>query len=1159
MNGRKQRRRYAGWTLLAAIGIAVGMLVFAGQHNPGMFRKNVSKTPELGDNKAKLDMMAIYPWFPALKADGTPTICQYFDENGVVVREATEAKPLVISYTGEIAGTNGAHDVYGAVSRDDGQTWKRKNLSRMADRSSFTLENGTAYPGHCVKPVVQVKGNKILVAWTSKYARGGRPRYAIKTVEEGDDYIFDDPYWVDDIWGVGGPQRSVDYDDDVFKGLYPGVGEIPYSAVWICRGVVTTAADNLAGLGEFFGDIVWFKPERLTSGRRDALQIFGGGADGAGFGIVWQEDPYGLNPGRGAGPGEGWSGAIANKGTDIWYSYITIKDFAKVDTNFVSHGDPQHDVEKEGRPKALVPMSLPVRISDNEKVNANNALFFDDTTGEVIPGTGANLHDSDGDGSILDSGTRRYISEVPGLWTSNNTSNPYPSTLGSGFYDFVNHHGVTIPVAVTADGRLLRGNTAATRPNLNLQTYTRADGTKSAWALIAYEETHGGGEGAPDEPGEPGPHYDDYVIEEGKKVVYHTFDFQNPEVVSAGHVISYPEGIPADGSWTPVYRTEEDGTVVYDWNGEPMLAYENARRPRFILQGLDAAIKSKHNTIMVMVYKEGEEGHGRPSDIMMRRFEVSETNPSYENPYRIENLKPGWQNLSTVTVLESMDTNSENPDRIKVLKWEQTLENLSERSSVNPHEDARAHRGALRGDFLVFGYTWTPNWAAYRNFHDKYNFYIRRSFTGGKTWTTDPNSDLDVTHTEIYLRPDALEPEDRHYEEQVVYAPGDWEPARNVSLLKNNFESCIEPRIVAPYGTIKDPATGEWDGIDEDLNNPSVVYFSFGTRANDESMAPRDLFYSFTADKGQTLLWDTWVSHTGQEHTRWPWMAHNGTRKEDEEDGEVQLRQVPSGERLYAAWLQEGPDDLNTPDVVDPYSDIMMRRIIPMYFVIPENEILAPALSASVLGTSVLQVHARDDRPVAGVEFTLKEVFTDENGEESLEDIGQNGLRAALDPDTGLWRYDLGTTVLPDDYYVLTAKATDKNGNFRWSEPVRFSIKNWVVHPMYPGVRRYQAGRTIPIKYSLRIAEAADPSEPFVDRTDLVIRAYKPGLDGPELVQEFFFGEGADCYRVAPGGELYIGNFQTDKVPGQYMFEVRRTRNDFLLGSFTVETDRNEK
>lgn len=38
----------------------------------------------------------------------------------------------------------------------------RKNISRSAERSSFLLANGLPYPGHCRKPVFQVKGNKIL-------------------------------------------------------------------------------------------------------------------------------------------------------------------------------------------------------------------------------------------------------------------------------------------------------------------------------------------------------------------------------------------------------------------------------------------------------------------------------------------------------------------------------------------------------------------------------------------------------------------------------------------------------------------------------------------------------------------------------------------------------------------------------------------------------------------------------------------------------------------------------------------------------------------------------------------------------------------------------------------------------------------------------------
>ena len=71
----------------------------------------------------------------------------------------------------------------------------------------------------------------------------------------------------------------------------------------------------------------WFKAERLTSGRRDANRIEVKGVEGAGFAITWQEDPDGLRPGQGEGPGEGWSGAIGNSQTDVWYSYIDWENF----------------------------------------------------------------------------------------------------------------------------------------------------------------------------------------------------------------------------------------------------------------------------------------------------------------------------------------------------------------------------------------------------------------------------------------------------------------------------------------------------------------------------------------------------------------------------------------------------------------------------------------------------------------------------------------------------------------------------------------------------------------------------------------------------------------------------------------------------------------
>jgi len=279
-----------------------------------------------------------------------------------------------------------------------------------------------AYFGDAKKPVVQVKGNNILVAWTSKYCTSGKPAYAIS---QEDDYLFDDPYYKEDIWGVGGPQRSVDYTEQG----YLEVGEIPYSCVWAARGTVVTQAMISSGgfwAGRTVGEIVWFKPERLTSGRRDANQIFAGGADSAGFAIVWQEDPEGLMPGSAVGPGEGWSGATTNHKTDIWYSYITFADFSQVDDNFISGGEPLNDdPEIVGRPKALVPMSLPVRLSDNDIVATDNMMVELDSNGYPIVGSDGNWvrvlnPEADGDGT----GTHAYGHMVDGLCV--------------GFYEFIN-------------------------------------------------------------------------------------------------------------------------------------------------------------------------------------------------------------------------------------------------------------------------------------------------------------------------------------------------------------------------------------------------------------------------------------------------------------------------------------------------------------------------------------------------------------------------------------------------------------------------------------------------------------------------------------------------------------------------------------------------
>ena len=161
---------------------------------------------------------------------------------------------------------------------------------------------------------------------------------------------------------------------------------------------------------------------------------------------------------------------------------------------------------------------------------------------------------------------------------------------------------------------------------------------------------------------------------------------------------------------------------------------------------------------------------------------------------------------------------------------------------------------------------------------------------------------------------------------------------RNLSQLPNSKSSVIEPRIVAPPGTIKDPTTGKWTGIAEDQQNTNVFYVSYGTSTDpgivhgdsdkvQEFLAPLDLYYSFSQDQGESYVEVEWEvnpdsdgNYAGETVWRWDYLA-----KGDPEQGEAQLRMTPDGSRFYATWLQEGEEG----------SDIWFRRIMSPAF--PSN------------------------------------------------------------------------------------------------------------------------------------------------------------------------------------------------------------------------------
>ena len=153
---------------------------------------------------------------------------------------------------------------------------------------------------------------------------------------------------------------------------------------------------------------------------------------------------------------------------------------------------------------------------------------------------------------------------------------------------------------------------------------------------------------------------------------------------------------------------------------------------RFVTQ--PKSKKGASGTVLVALYRQGEEGSGKPADIFMRRMKASSTG----NPYAFGNFQPGAQNVSSVSADPYLFQDPFDPDKPeKMLRWGWSPANLADKSGTNPRDDARAHRGALNGDDLLIGYTWTPNWG--RNANDKYDFYIRRSFNGGQAWTTDPD------------------------------------------------------------------------------------------------------------------------------------------------------------------------------------------------------------------------------------------------------------------------------------------------------------------------------------------------------------------------------------------------------------------------------------
>jgi len=176
--------------------------------------------------------------------------------------------------------------------------------------------------------------------------------------------------------------------------------------------------------------------------------------------------------------------------------------------------------------------------------------------------------------------------------------------------------------------------------------------------------------------------------------------------------------------------------------------------------------------------------------------------------------------------------------------------------------------------------------------------------------------------------------------------------------------------------------------------------------------------------------------------------------------------------------------------------------------------------------------------------------------------VGFENLAPQYDAATGIATLEFDTLKLPDGHYLVVISATDGDGN-SGSITVPYSIRNWGVITLLPKTPNSKAGRTMPVKFTIRVAASVDPAQPFIYNDDLTIKIYATSNPGT-ILQTSKFGKGAQNYRIQNEGnsitnsvkdQFYITNFKTSKDPMQYTVEIwKPNAKDFLVGSFTFKT-----
>jgi hypothetical protein len=859
----------------------------------------------------------------------------------------------------------------------------------------------------------------------SKFCEGGTPLFSFIPESDTDPFLLSyladlqssydkDAVYLYDLFGVGGPQESVNYTELGF----PEVGEIPYSCVWTARGKLLAGDDQATPEVIETTHVRWARPERLTSGTRDANLPVIDCAAGAGCVLTWQEDPEGLRPGTAMGPGEGWSGAIANSQTDIWYSHISQADFDRVFQpgelmlGAISMADYDQLLILD-MPRPYVPMAMPVRLTDNSKCRPVST--------ETAPTPPYCFIDFDtiADINIANIGTLLAL-EAPEAGADYCASLTWWETPG----------GILQEVCVADDGRVMVGRVAATRVRMNLKPYTRGDGSKSAWLVMAAEETKAIGDVLVDPYGNP----TESPIDIGKEMWYHAFDpFKigaDEYMVAQGGLLNQPSQC---SPWT-VYADETVATCTpYEFfpiqtdplNGAPYYLTEISRRFSLATNSISQAMNSASGLSAVLIYKQSIINSGGPADIVIRRTMLPDDfDPAVDNPYAFENMDcTEWADMSWVDELGV--THTSNPNYLqgvclspatnvsattivacqgvsgemvygndacadnfpvaddgsipedplvfpRVAEWRSCYDGVESFSGCeadgdlddqiweNPYDISKGHRGFIDGDFIMMMYAWSPNWKANSVGNDHYNFYVRRSFDGGLTWTTTPAAlgGVGTSYVENYCVLDPTECVGTLFS----YGPGVFEQARNASQLIGNKTTILDPRY-GPTGGLKEYPTirTSWltehgftftglpyaDDVGRDRSKFFLIYETGdNTTVTVGEAVPLDLFYSRATVYGDIYELMEYTNGTIVV-VGWPWVEMDRGAL----SGEASMLVNPGGTFMYAVWNQWEEDtiidELGNEQEVVLNSDMPFRRFLYLEDDSPiESEPVAYILSA---------------------------------------------------------------------------------------------------------------------------------------------------------------------------------------------------------------------